>query len=236
MGSAIGYLFYHIAKHAAVREKLYKSLAEVYGKTIPGQFKDSDLATLEYLDAVINESMRIVSPGGSNAPRNTPPEGIEVDGVFIPGNVKIFTPIYAFSLSMTFVILEVVSRAFKSWLTLHLKAKNTLLSRRNSFPNAGPPGLNLFLTRERSSPSSKVCLDTLTSNGIYDANDILPGPFSCVGKRLALMLIRLLIANTLWSYDFEFAPGEDGNDIFRKARNQLVVKPGKLNVVFTKRT
>ena len=62
------------------------------------------------------------------------------------------------------------------------------------------------------------------------------GPFSCVGKRLALMLIRLVIANTLWSYDFEFAPGENGTEIFKKARNQLVVKPGRLNVVFTKRT
>lgn len=109
MGSAIGYMFYHLAKHAAVREQLYKSLADVYGKTMPGQFKDSDLASLEYLDAIINESMRIVSPGGSNAPRNTPPEGIVVDGVFIPGNVKIFTPIYAFSLSMSRILLGTVS-------------------------------------------------------------------------------------------------------------------------------
>lgn len=111
MGSAIGYMFYHLAKHADVREQLYKSLSEVFGKTVPGQFKDSDLATLDYLDAVINESMRIVSPGGSNAPRNTPPEGIVVHGVFIPGNVKVFTPIYAFSLSTSHLLLEIESSA-----------------------------------------------------------------------------------------------------------------------------
>ena len=60
----------------------------------------------------------------------------------------------------------------------------------------------------------------------------IPGPMNCVGKRLALMQLRLVIAYTLREYDFRFAPDEDGSDIFAKSRNQLVIKPGKLDLVF----
>ena len=83
-------------------QKVLEELAPAFGKTIPGQFADHDLATLPYLDAVIMESLRVAAPGGSNAPRTTPPEGITVEGVFIPGNVKVFTPNYAFGRSEKF--------------------------------------------------------------------------------------------------------------------------------------
>ena len=41
---------------------------------------------LKYLDAVINETMRIHHPTPINLPRVIPPEGRTIDGTFIPGN------------------------------------------------------------------------------------------------------------------------------------------------------
>jgi hypothetical protein len=61
------------------------------------------------------------------------------------------------------------------------------------------------------------------------------GPYNCVGRHIALRLIRLLLANTLWHYEFKFAPGEHGVDIHEKAVNQLILKAGPLYCVFEKR-
>ena len=95
----MGFTWFFLASHPSVRTKLRDAIMPIYGRTAPNEFRDTDLAKVEYLSAVLDEVMRLVSPGGSNAPRTTPPEGITVNNVFIPGNVKIFTPIYAFGRS-----------------------------------------------------------------------------------------------------------------------------------------
>ena len=63
----------------------------------------------------------------------------------------------------------------------------------------------------------------------------MPGRYNCVGKQLAMMEMRLVIALTLWKYDFALAPGEDGKGIFDDTLDLMILKPGKLNLVFTKR-
>lgn len=62
----------------------------------------------------------------------------------------------------------------------------------------------------------------------------MPGPFSCVGKSLALMVAKLVISYTISLYDFEFPPGRDGSFFLTGCKNQLIIKPGKLECVFTK--
>ncbi|KAK4228689.1 Tryprostatin B 6-hydroxylase [Podospora fimiseda] len=63
----------------------------------------------------------------------------------------------------------------------------------------------------------------------------LTGPNNCVGKRLAMNALRLIIAYTVMNYRFEYAPGEDGRDILGLMRDHLVLKPGPLMVTFVKR-
>ncbi|KAL2879326.1 hypothetical protein SGCOL_005454 [Colletotrichum sp. CLE4] len=73
---------------------------------------------------------------------------------------------------------------------------------------------------------------------IVDRRAFLPfsyGRYDCVGRRLAWNVLRLTIAYTLWNYDFEFAPGEDGKTFREEAKFQLIIKPAKLDCVFTKR-
>lgn len=62
----------------------------------------------------------------------------------------------------------------------------------------------------------------------------MPGPFSCVGKSLALMVAKLVLSYTISLYDFEFPPGRDGSSFLSGCKNQLIIKPGKLECVFTK--
>ncbi|KAB5570125.1 cytochrome P450 [Coniochaeta sp. 2T2.1] len=88
----LAWIFYYLTKHPEIRAKLYEEITPAYGKTIPGEFKDADLSKLEYLGAVINEALRIRPVAGLNTPRVTPPEGIEIDGVWIPGEVQVWTP------------------------------------------------------------------------------------------------------------------------------------------------
>lgn len=64
----------------------------------------------------------------------------------------------------------------------------------------------------------------------------LVGPYNCVGKRLALRFVRLVLASTLRAYDVEFAAGEDGRAVHDEAMNRLILRPGPLWCVFKKRT
>lgn len=62
----------------------------------------------------------------------------------------------------------------------------------------------------------------------------MSGTFNCVGKRVALIVIRLVLAYTVRHYDFQFAPGEDGTAVIRDSENALVLKVGPCNCVFSK--
>lgn len=62
--------------------------------------EDADaLALLPHLNGVINESMRLLPAALTFGTRVTPPEGLYVDGTFIPGNTKIATSRYTVSRS-----------------------------------------------------------------------------------------------------------------------------------------
>ena len=56
-----------------------------------------------------------------------------------------------------------------------------------------------------------------------------------MGKRLAMMVARLVLSYTVYNYRFRLAPGEDGTAIRREAKNNLILKAGPLNVVFSRR-
>lgn len=47
-----------------------------------------------------------------------------------------------------------------------------------------------------------------------------------------MLVLRVVIANTVWNYDLEFAPGETGCDVLDKARNQIIMKTGPLFLDF----
>ena len=54
-----------------------------------------DIANLDHLNAVIYETLRLHPPVPTALQRKTPPEGIEIDGVHIPGDMTVWCPQYA---------------------------------------------------------------------------------------------------------------------------------------------
>lgn len=49
---------------------------------------------IPYLDAVINETLRLKPAVPSGQPRVTPPDGLQIDDVWIPGDINVITPQY----------------------------------------------------------------------------------------------------------------------------------------------
>jgi hypothetical protein len=49
------------------------------------------------------------------------------------------------------------------------------------------------------------------------------------------MELRYLLAYTVWNYDFTYAPGETGRRMDEESMDFVILKAGKLDVVFTKR-
>ena len=58
---------------------------------------------------------------------------------------------------------------------------------------------------------------------------------SCIGKPMALTQLRCIVELLITEYDFDFAPNEDGEAVWRDLKDQFTSHPGKLHLVFTQR-
>ena len=75
----------HVAK---IREEL---------KPIENIRSNHELQKLPHLNAVIHETMRVHPPVLDGLPRNTPAEGVTINGQHIPGDVTCLAPFHTIS-------------------------------------------------------------------------------------------------------------------------------------------
>ena len=61
------------------------------------------------------------------------------------------------------------------------------------------------------------------------------GAYGCVGKQLAYMELRTVLAKMLLEFDVQFAPGEDGTRLMKKTKDFFVLELGDFEVVLTPR-
>lgn len=89
-------LFYHFAIYPDVYKKLQKEVDEFFATEVTSDdWESSSLGKLQYLQAVIDESLRLFPPVASGLQRQTPPQGVQIGDKFIPGNTIVMTPTYA---------------------------------------------------------------------------------------------------------------------------------------------
>lgn len=85
---------YYLAKHQRVQEKLQQELDEALASEEDEVAPFERVKHLPYLEAVINEALRIHSTAGVGLPRVVPAGGLEVCGKFFPGGTVLSVPGY----------------------------------------------------------------------------------------------------------------------------------------------
>lgn len=91
--TTLTFIAYHIARDPSLAEKLRAELAE-HNIRNDENFSVLGLNHLPYLNALINEALRRHPPVPGGVYRDAPPEGITVNGHFIPGGTVVVTPHY----------------------------------------------------------------------------------------------------------------------------------------------
>ncbi|KAM5372586.1 hypothetical protein ACJZ2D_007360 [Fusarium nematophilum] len=85
-------LLFELALHPEVYKKLQREVDECFSQQ--DQAGHAEFAKLKYLQAVIDEAMRLHPAIPSGVQRVAPPEGVQVGDAFIPGNTIIQVPTY----------------------------------------------------------------------------------------------------------------------------------------------
>ena len=88
--STLTFLFYHLAQVPSVQDRLRKELESTSFTT-----DARTLQYLPYLNGCVHEALRLHPPLPSGCLRITPPEGLKIDDIFIPGGVTVLTPAYS---------------------------------------------------------------------------------------------------------------------------------------------
>ncbi|KAF2971326.1 hypothetical protein GQX73_g2289 [Xylaria multiplex] len=158
-----------------------------------GEYAYIDLSTLKHLNGVINEALRLFPPVPTSLARLTPPEGLDIDGKFIPGNTTVICPQF------------VIGRSSESFAS----------------PNDFIP------ERWYSQPEL-----------IRDASSFAPfsiGNYGCVGRPLALVSIRGVVARIVANYDIRSTPVENLIAFDDGMKENFTFVPPELKLCFVKR-
>ncbi|ETS81741.1 hypothetical protein PFICI_06743 [Pestalotiopsis fici W106-1] len=90
--AALTCMFFELSQNQEALQALQKEVDDLYNST--ENVDAVALQKLQFMDGVINESLRLHPPVPSGVQRMTPPEGLRIDQTFIPGNTIIQIPSY----------------------------------------------------------------------------------------------------------------------------------------------
>ena len=86
-------VFYHLVKYPQHMKALQSEVDKVFDGLDDDQFPDyQNFSSIPYLEAIVNETLRLLPVATGAASRVTPPEGIMIDGEHIPGDILVYVP------------------------------------------------------------------------------------------------------------------------------------------------
>ncbi|OBR05375.1 Benzoate 4-monooxygenase cytochrome P450 [Colletotrichum higginsianum IMI 349063] len=92
VAAVLSCLFMELARHPKEYKKLQEEIDECFRHH--DKPEHAPLSKLRYLQACIDESLRLHPPVPSGVQRVTPPEGLKVDDVWLQGDTIVFVPSY----------------------------------------------------------------------------------------------------------------------------------------------
>lgn len=203
--ATLTYLFYNLAKHPEQVEKLRQELRPL----TQGEWTDKDIQSASHLNGAINETLRLHPPVPSGLYRLTPPEGLQVGNVYIPGGVTFFTPQYSMGRD------EDIYPHANSFIPERWYSKPEMIKHPDAFAPFSMGPYNCI---------GRNCKCKLLNSDRGDKTDKL---------LVARMELRTLTAQLLLKYDVAFAPGEDGTRILNQTKDHFTITIGQLDLVFT---
>jgi len=90
--STLTHIFYHLARDPQQVHKLRYEIAPQIDTS--RDIAPIQLQHLNHLNGIINETLRLHPPVPTAIPRLTPPEGIQIGDVHVPGDVTVWCPPY----------------------------------------------------------------------------------------------------------------------------------------------
>lgn len=86
--------FFYLVHNPRVLRKLAEVLRETFASVEEIRYSNPKVASLAYLQAVLNESMRMSPPVGAHIPREVLPGGATIEGIEVPATTIVGVPAY----------------------------------------------------------------------------------------------------------------------------------------------
>jgi cytochrome P450 len=176
-------MLYYLAKYPEINAKLKKEIRSAFKS--PADINLQSCSELQYLNACLEETLRIYPPIKIGFPRITPAQGAVLDGQFVPGEVcfslRAFVEDYA-DLHQTIVY---VCQFASNWYPDNWKNPEEFIPERWYSPE--------YASDKKSSRQPFSC-----------------GPRNCIGISFAYHEMRLIMAELLFSFDLELCKESDG--------------------------
>lgn len=184
------FIFVFLLSHPDVLARLLHELETAF----PGSddlFNHSVLATLPFLNAVIDESLRLGTPF-PGLPRVAPAGGLVLEDVVVPAGTIVGVPAYTQQISEVNFYPTPLEFKPERWLPGGLGPDSRC--RRSA--------LMCFSFGKHSYAAAGLLF---VSHPYHDTERSTTGPFGCLGRNLAIQEIRIVVSKLLLTFDFQFA-------------------------------
>ncbi|PYH47859.1 cytochrome P450 [Aspergillus saccharolyticus JOP 1030-1] len=165
------------------------------------RFDSASPATCPYLDACINEAMRLAPSVPNAPPRAVCAGGISIDGEFIPAGTIVGTPIYTLHRNAAYFDCPNEFRP-ERWLESSSTGASSV-GQEYQHQHQQPP------QQQQTSSAATTMKQTQAFPAFCPFSF---GARSCVGWRLAYAELHLAMARLLWRYDVRLASGTTSPD------------------------
>jgi cytochrome P450 len=92
VGLTLGAIMFYLIRNSKVLSKLTNEVRSAFAN--PSEIQNPKMGSLPYLQACIDETMRMCPPKPSSLPREILAGGMEVDGHYLPEGTTVGTPVY----------------------------------------------------------------------------------------------------------------------------------------------